>query len=63
MKNKSLDEQENMIISLMSEGQDEENITLQALDGFLLILSGDGDITYISENITEHLGVSQVIYN
>lgn len=31
-----------------------------ALDGFMLILDGEGDITFVSENITEYLGLSKV---
>jgi hypothetical protein len=38
----------------------EENATLKSLDGFLLVLSTDGDITYVSENIADFLGLSQV---
>ncbi|XP_063707106.1 rho GTPase-activating protein 7-like isoform X2 [Culicoides brevitarsis] len=34
--------------------------TLNTLDGFLLILSEDGIITYISENIHEFLGLSHI---
>lgn len=36
------------------------------LDGFLLILSNDGDITYVTGNIADYLGISKVsfsIYN
>lgn len=33
---------------------------MKALDGFVLVLSQQGDIVYCSENIAEHLGVSQV---
>lgn len=33
---------------------------MKALDGFVLVLSQHGDIVYCSENIAEHLGVSQV---
>ncbi|KPJ18057.1 Hypoxia-inducible factor 1-alpha [Papilio machaon] len=33
---------------------------MQALDGFVLVLSQQGDIVYCSENIAEHLGVSQM---
>lgn len=32
----------------------------QTLDGFLLILSNDGDITYVTGNISEYLGLSKV---
>ncbi|XP_058813465.1 protein similar [Topomyia yanbarensis] len=37
-----------------------EKIALQTLDGFLLILSADGDVTYVSENVSEYLGISQI---
>ncbi|XP_058465231.1 protein similar isoform X2 [Malaya genurostris] len=37
-----------------------EKIALQTLDGFLLVLSADGDVTYVSENVTEYLGISQI---
>ncbi|CAH0728243.1 unnamed protein product, partial [Brenthis ino] len=33
---------------------------MKALDGFVLVLSQQGDIVYCSENIAEHLGVSQM---
>ncbi|XP_041969857.1 hypoxia-inducible factor 1-alpha-like isoform X2 [Aricia agestis] len=33
---------------------------MNALDGFVLVLSQQGDIVYCSENIGEHLGVSQM---
>lgn len=32
----------------------------QTLDGFLLILSNDGDITYVTDNISDYLGISKV---
>ncbi|XP_037826826.1 protein similar-like, partial [Lucilia sericata] len=32
----------------------------QTLDGFLLILSNDGDITYVSGNISDYLGLSKI---
>ncbi|XP_055642782.1 protein similar isoform X2 [Toxorhynchites rutilus septentrionalis] len=37
-----------------------EKFFLQTLDGFLLVLSADGDVTYISENVSEYLGISQI---
>ncbi|XP_058117384.1 protein similar [Anopheles ziemanni] len=37
-----------------------EMVALQALDGFLMILSAEGDVTYISENVSEYLGISQI---
>ncbi|XP_060805046.1 hypoxia-inducible factor 1-alpha isoform X2 [Amyelois transitella] len=33
---------------------------MKALDGFVLVLSQQGDIVYCSENISDHLGVSQM---
>lgn len=37
-----------------------ENVVMQALDGFMFVLSGDGDVTYVSENVSEYLGIQQV---
>lgn len=41
-------------------GNESEQMLIQALDGFLLVLSEEGDITYASENITELLGLQQI---
>lgn len=38
---------------------DEDAVT-KALDGFLIALSTDGDVTYVSENIHEYIGIQQV---
>lgn len=32
----------------------------QTMDGFLLVLSNEGDITYVSENIVDYLGITKV---
>nr|WCO78504.1 hypoxia-inducible factor 1a [Strongylocentrotus intermedius] len=32
----------------------------KALDGFLLVLSQEGDMIYISENVSKHIGINQV---
>lgn len=45
----------------MSSASLDEKLIMQSLDGFLLILSMDGDITFVSENISEYLGIHQVI--
>jgi hypoxia-inducible factor 1 alpha len=45
---------------MSSDELEDEHATLKSLDGFLLVLSVDGDITYVSENIAEHLGLTQV---
>nr|ACU30154.1 hypoxia inducible factor 1 alpha [Penaeus vannamei] len=37
-----------------------DTLFLKALDGFLLVLSTDGDVVYTSENIVIFLGLSQV---
>ena len=36
-------------------------LLLQSLDGFLMVIGGDGSIVYISESIHKHLGLFQVI--
>lgn len=38
----------------------DENLVMKALDGFLIILSTEGDVIYVSENIQEHIGIQQV---
>jgi PAS domain-containing protein len=38
----------------------DEHLALKALDGFMLVLCDEGDITYVSENICEILGLSKV---
>uniref|UniRef100_A0A336K5R8 CSON002255 protein n=1 Tax=Culicoides sonorensis TaxID=179676 RepID=A0A336K5R8_CULSO len=47
-------------ISPLINQVESEKMALKSLDGFLLILSGDGDITYVSENISDFLGLSQI---
>lgn len=32
----------------------------KALNGFMLVLSNDGNMIYLSENVSDYLGVSQV---
>lgn len=38
----------------------DENVVMKALDGFLIMLSTDGDVIYVSENIHEYIGIHQV---
>lgn len=38
----------------------DEHMAMQALDGFLVVLSTDGDIIYVSENINDYIGIQQV---
>ncbi|XP_043477190.1 protein similar-like isoform X2 [Leptopilina heterotoma] len=33
---------------------------LKALDGFMLVLSNNGDMVYLSENVSDYLGISQM---
>jgi len=35
-------------------------VYLKALGGFLLIMTDDGEVIYISENVQEYLGIVQV---
>ncbi|XP_048509123.1 protein similar isoform X2 [Athalia rosae] len=39
---------------------DMDGLFLKALDGFMMVLSSDGDIVYLSENVSDYLGVSQM---
>lgn len=41
-------------------GNIDENVITKALDGFLIILSTEGDVVYVSENIQEYIGIQQV---
>lgn len=54
-------ELKNVKAQVLSKYVEEENLALMALDGFLLVLNDEGDITYVSENIGEILGLSKVI--
>lgn len=40
--------------------EDSEQMLIEALHGFLLALSEDGDIIFTTENIAEILGLQQV---
>lgn len=35
-------------------------VFLKSLEGFLLVLSSEGDFVYLSENVNEYLGITQV---
>lgn len=37
-----------------------ESMFLKSLEGFLLVLSPEGDFVYLSENVNEYLGITQV---
>jgi hypoxia-inducible factor 1 alpha len=49
-------------MQILSKHVEDEQFAIMALDGFLLILNDDGDVTYVSENISEILGLSKVIF-
>lgn len=34
----------------------------KALNGFMLVLSSDGNMIYLSENVSDYLGISQVSF-
>lgn len=38
----------------------DENLVMKALDGFVIVLSTDGDVIYVSENIQDYIGIQQV---
>uniref|UniRef100_A0A1B0EW02 Uncharacterized protein n=1 Tax=Phlebotomus papatasi TaxID=29031 RepID=A0A1B0EW02_PHLPP len=61
--NDTVDDNENDVKSLvvMPKYFETEKMILGALDGFLLVLSTDGDITYVSQNVAEILGIQQVL--
>lgn len=51
------------VIDLESLFEDtNEHMAMQALDGFLVVLSTDGDIIYVSENINDYIGIQQVCF-
>ena len=37
-----------------------DDLFLKALDGFVLVLSSEGDMVYISANVKNYLGIAQV---
>lgn len=36
---------------------------LKALDGFVMVLTDDGDMIYISDNVNKYMGLTQVKYS
>lgn len=54
------EQQEDVKPQILSKFIEDEMFALNALDGFLLVLSDDGDVTYVSENIGDILGLAKV---
>ncbi|KAF5271116.1 hypothetical protein FQA39_LY08254 [Lamprigera yunnana] len=38
----------------------DESVFLKSLEGFLLVLSPEGDFIYLSENVSDYIGISQI---
>ncbi|KAG5670956.1 hypothetical protein PVAND_001185 [Polypedilum vanderplanki] len=47
-------------IDVLRKIVEDEKFALKALDGFLLVLNAEGDITYVSQNIAEYLGLAKI---
>ncbi|XP_045466731.1 hypoxia-inducible factor 1-alpha isoform X2 [Harmonia axyridis] len=45
---------------LEEDVKSDDSTFLKSLDGFLLVLSNDGDIVYLSENVSDYLGIGQI---
>lgn len=43
-----------------TEGEPLDACYLKALEGFVMVLTAEGDMAYLSENVSKHLGLSQV---
>lgn len=43
-----------------AEGEPLDACYLKALEGFVMVLTAEGDMVYLSENVSKHLGLSQV---
>jgi hypothetical protein len=43
-----------------SGGEPLDSCYLKALEGFVMVLTTEGDMAYLSENVSKHLGLSQV---
>ncbi|XP_027287119.1 hypoxia-inducible factor 3-alpha isoform X2 [Cricetulus griseus] len=43
-----------------AEGEPLDACYLKALEGFVMVLTAEGDMVYLSENVSKHLGLSQL---
>lgn len=46
--------------TMSSEASEETNMYLRILEGFLMVLSTDGDMIYLSDNVSKYMGLTQV---
>lgn len=45
---------------VQGEVQEETRLFLSVLEGFLMVLSTGGDVVFVSENVSQHMGLTQV---
>lgn len=43
-----------------ADASEETNMYLRILEGFLMVLSTEGDMIYLSENVSKYMGLTQV---
>ncbi|XP_034050338.1 hypoxia-inducible factor 1-alpha isoform X2 [Thalassophryne amazonica] len=41
---------------------EETNMYLRTLEGFVMVVSADGDIVFLSDNVSTHMGLTQVLH-
>ena len=56
-----LDKEEKVTEELVSS--EESNMYLRILEGFLMVLSTEGDMIFLSDNVSKYMGLSQVRQN
>lgn len=39
---------------------EDDSMFLKSLEGFIMVVSPDGDFVYLSENVSDYLGIAQV---
>ncbi|XP_043913476.1 hypoxia-inducible factor 3-alpha-like [Protopterus annectens] len=44
----------------LEQDEQTDNFFMKALDGFLMVLTEEGDMMYLSENVNKHLGLAQL---
>ncbi|KAK4884081.1 hypothetical protein RN001_000352 [Aquatica leii] len=43
-----------------NKSETDESVFLKSLEGFLLVLSPEGDFIYLSENVSDYIGITQI---